>query len=711
MTFQAPSLLLSMIEETKATDAEIDAFATRILETMSPPETSFIDDSLGPYVTSLLRCADIRDKYQVTTLAEFDSILELLEDQCSMDQRKASDCVMLIAEAVITNVLPELEISATMNGGIKSNFSLYTQQGVGKCPFQSMISDLPNHVETIRTEPTTTLLSRIVGRTDNSIPIAGGGLYPLKPDNLIPIDLMGELDDPSPEYSSPLMSALHVQCDTHQQQYPQIHIDSDDYAHDSNQSPKINGGRSKHDHDFPPLGTSPEAFPPLRASIEKPKKARIGSSKKSLHGKSQQHSDRDLAATLFRPARPRQNSIESEDVASRSRGSSNASPSMTTITSTIDEGSGIYNNINNAYFQQQLNSCVEILLSMNQELSEEAASAAGLTANTDFNLAQHVIDSAMSAPPICRHMLQDGCYRSDCTFSHDLEGHTCLFWLRGRCGKGSSCKFFHGFHEKLLNGIDTSKYQLEQHSSNRGQSPGYQQLHPLNYSSSPTTSPSLTVFSSTLNSGFGGTFSPLLSSSWQTGPSLEGTYGGSVSSMPSKLSSSSKNAPFSFANIASKGYEKNKFSEAASLPSFSTKCRPSKDQIPTVRIPQDLWNAHENRDSSAFYVSDPLERYQKIAASVHRSDVIDLHFQSIKTFPIVLETVLPLKMNKSEANCHQVWIVTGTGHHVGSKTHQKGGGALESAVIAWLTEHDYKFARGKDRNGLSGALLVKRCIA
>lgn len=703
MTSATPSLPLCMIGETKSTDAEIDAYATKVLQTMSPPESSFIDDNLGPYVTSLLRCADIQDKHQVKAMGEFDSILELLEDQCRMDKKQASDCVILIADAVITQILPfsERTSSSTMNGSGNCSFGLYTQQGGRLDVFQSIVDEHSGTISASSSAAAATPLSKIIGRTDSSVPIASGGPSPLKLDNLIPVDLMGELDDPSPEYSSPLTSALHVQQQRQSQQYPKTYQGTDSSFRGTKQLSQFTTFQSKHDDDFPPLGAAPEAFPPLGASVDKPKKVRKGSSKKSNHGKSQHHSDKDLAATLFRPARPRQNSIESDDAATRSRGSSNASASMTTLTSTIDEGSGICNTTNNIYFQQQLSSCVEILLSMNQELSEEAASAAGLMANTDFNLAQYILDSAMSQPPICRHMLHDGCYRSDCTFSHDVEGHTCLFWLRGRCGKGNACKFFHGFHEKLLDGIDTSKYLAEQQFCTTASSPGHHQTYPLHQSSSPSLATSPTTFSSSAKSGFGGTFSPLLSSSWQTTPSLEAASGGSIASIPS---SSSESGAFSFANIASKGYGKNHFSETASSPSFGSK----RDQIPTVRIPQDLWNAHENRDSSVFYISDPLERYQKVATSVQRPDVIDLHFQSTKTFPTVLETILPLKLIKAEADRHQVWIITGTGHHVGAKTHQKGGGALELAVIAWLAEHNYKFSRGKDKNGQGGALLVNR---
>ena len=79
MTSLSPSFPTSVIEETRVSDAEIDAYATQLLNTKSPPEALFVDDSLGPYITSLLRCADVQDQCQVPQLAEFDSILELLE--------------------------------------------------------------------------------------------------------------------------------------------------------------------------------------------------------------------------------------------------------------------------------------------------------------------------------------------------------------------------------------------------------------------------------------------------------------------------------------------------------------------------------------------------------------------------------------------------------------------------------------------------------
>lgn len=46
--------------------------------------------------------------------------------------------------------------------------------------------------------------------------------------------------------------------------------------------------------------------------------------------------------------------------------------------------------------------------------------------------------------PVCRHYLQGNCRRSDCGFSHDVEGKVCKFWINGGCLKGNECEFMHG---------------------------------------------------------------------------------------------------------------------------------------------------------------------------------------------------------------------------------------------------------------------------
>ena len=610
----------------------VDAYATRVLQTMSPEEAS-IDASLGPYVTTLLRSLEIRDKDEVTTIAEFDSLLELLEDQCSMEQEAATNALKEIANAVCTGAVPTIEHESRQSVG-----ALY---GVGG-GLDSFHAATPGKYE---------------GRFDKSgqapiepyTPNSAGGPSPLKPDNLIPFDLLGVLDDPSPQKSR----------FRNQQNYNIVPLqeEKDEIA--------------KTEDSFPPLGAS---------AVAPPKKA--GRGKKGTKA----HQDKDLAASLFRPARPRQNSIETEEVAT----SKAPAPAANRI-----PPSAAVDNTKNRYFQQQWDSCVEIVLSMNADLGEEAAAEASLMANTDFNLAQYIVDAAMSAPPVCRHMLTGGCYRSDCQFSHDMDGHTCLFWIRGRCGKGESCKFLHGFSDKILAGINVET-PLSMTISEPVRLAGSSH-YPTEYSSfQPALVPASDAFlpyppTSSYDANDG-----MAASSWQSPSLIQSSVSSSYSSRESRNGGTA-----SFANIASKGMDKAQFASPSETVGSSSS---ASSNIPTVRIPQDLWNPHENRDASVFHIADPLQRYYQASASVTRRDVIDLHFQSMKTFPVVLSDILPGKL----ADLEEVWIVTGTGHHVGTKTHQKGGGALERAVITWLADEGYNFAKGRDRNGLGGALLVKR---
>jgi hypothetical protein len=526
--------------------------------------------------------------------------------------------------------------------------------------------------------------------------------------------------------------------------------------------------------DFPPLGISTttkwkkdgdddnnndDAFPPLGAASTKsfsdtsakPKRARGGGTstkKKTSQAKNSQKTDetKELAAALFRPARPRQNSITetgssacsnngvsgsvglvvdcdssstgtgvtSLSYQQRARGSSLgqcSENSATTNTSRSVTGTGTANN--NIYYQYQINSCTEILLSMVQDLGEEAAIQAAYMSDGDFNIAHYIVDSAMTAPPVCRHILHGGCYRSDCQFSHDVDGHSCLFWLRGRCSKNSSCQFLHGFNAKLLENIPKGVLEAAAASSQR-QMPSA--IYPLTTDQMQTYNP--TNGSMMVPPGYSDAYHPQYLPA--RGQSLHDEFplpsAGSNNSYSSSglrrdenAGQSQSSTTLSFANVASKGYSSStsQFVDHDNhRPSSTTRNGHSIDSIPTVRIPQDLWNPHENRDASVFHIPDPLERYQQVAATVQRHDVIDLHFQSMKTFQPVLAVMLPTKFEQEQFD--EVWIVTGTGHHVGTKTHQKGGGALEGAVIRWLIDEGYNFARGKDSNGLCGAILVKK---
>eukprot|EP00934_Nitzschia_sp_Nitz4_P008312 Nitzschia sp. Nitz4//scaffold244_size29068//26118//28211//NITZ4_008068-RA/size29068-processed-gene-0.23-mRNA-1//-1//CDS//3329543868//8302//frame0 len=665
---------------TPASESAIDAYATRVLHELSPPETA-MDDSVGPYVTSVLRCCEILSEDQVTSVPEFESLCEFLEDQCAMTQDVATSALKKIAQAVITGTFPQdVTTSAHTSGG------LYSLGGTTSLDsFRSIKDSLPPIFQSAKKS------DAHHSSIDPYTPNPAGGPSPLKPDNLIPLDLLGVLDDAQEEdkdAAPAATAAASAALESPPKPSNLLHQALQQHQHQMHQHQQLTQQQHQQQHQQQPSPTSAEeAFPPLGAQTTTSNKIPIKKGRKSKGNNKSKNSDKELAASLFRPSRPRQNSIESEDAHGHS-------PSLTSASKYPNNASAANRNPNDFYFQQKLDSCVEILLSMNTELSEAAAADAALLANTDINVAQFVVDSALSASPICRHMLHEGCYRSDCQFSHDVESHTCLFWLRGRCTKPTSCKFLHGFHPRLLEG-------LPPHIANASRTKAIpivsspQGFNP--YAPPPT-------YASNNDPGFASFSLPKQMPSWGN-PLQSESIASSYSSGSSNLAAG-PGGPVSFANIASRGHDKQRQMSSANDVSQGTTSTASAATIPTVRIPQDLWNPHENRDSSVFYIADPMERYRQVSmtnARDHRTDVIDLHFQSTKTFGVVLEQVLPSKLPQ---HAEGVWIVTGTGHHVGSKTHQKGGGALQSGVIQWLQDHGYKFAKGKDRNGLGGALLV-----
>ncbi|CAJ1957270.1 unnamed protein product [Cylindrotheca closterium] len=631
-----------------ALETAVDAYAIRVLRRLSPPE-AVVDESVGPYVTSLLRCADISSKDEVTKLPEFESLLELLEDQCSMENESATQAVLAIATAVCTGTIPSETRSRSASFGVfttvgvqtrkrSQSFGLYSGGGLDSFKSMSDTSSKETSSEDVK-------FDSVFG--EPFTPIQVGAPSPMKMEALVPVDLLGALNNPSPHISRIGGHAHFREAFEQQQQKQEQELTQRNQQEQEQEKESDDGKKSDSPSDdggaFPTLSAATSASVKKQQAPEKMSRGRKGS---------KTHTDPDLAAALFRPARTRANSVDVEDN-SACNSKSATQPSNTALHSAPP---------GNQFFKQQLDSCVEILLSMNHDLSEEAAREAGFIAKGDINIAQYVVDAAMTAKPVCRHMLHGGCYRSDCQFSHDVEGHTCLFWLRGRCGKGSTCRFLHGFNPKLVENIPS-----------RSQAP--QQV-------------------------FSGDFGPLPAASTPTmDSSSASSHGMKANRTPTSVRTNLEAS--SFANIASKGYSQFKFASPTSVASPKA-ATPS--ALPTVRIPQDLWNPHENRDATFFHIPDPIERYTRVSASVKRRDVIDLHFQSTKTFSAVLARVLPNKLSE----LHEVWIVTGTGHHVGSKTHQKGGGALERAVTTWLVEEGYNCYRGRDRNGLGGALLVKR---
>jgi len=621
-----------------ATESAIDAYATRVLQESTPPG-SILDTSLGPYVTSVLRASE-ELSHDVSELEEFESLLELLEDQCNVEPDVATSVLKKIAQAVITQTVPA-EPRKHPTGGLYTN-------GVGSSLDSYPVTEQPSEAPLITLE-------------QPSIDLVAEGPSPLKPSNLIPGDLLGFLDDPSPrkpQFHPSLIPSPPAQTIA---------------------TPQVEEQKTTNEDAFPPLGVA-------ASKTGNNNNTKAPSSKKGVKSKgtNKGHSDKELAAALFRPSRVRQSSFDIEEAPPPLQSSSDSATEVPEhVFANNPYGGGGAAAASDPYFQQQLGSCVEILLSMFGEVGEIAATEAAIMAHGDFNIAHYIVDRALTAPPICRHALNEGCYRSDCQFSHDVEGHTCLFWLRGRCTKSASvCRFLHGFHRKLMDGMACNVVPTETQEQSFPPPPGFSSNGNVVPTSSRWPAPSFTETSS---------------------------------SNPYSSSTGSGNG-ISFANIASRG--NNHFTSASPNQPTAAYTSDTSIAIPTVKIPQNLWNAHENRDSSVFFIADPMERYRRVAqmngaASRHGSnsdhhaqhEIIDLHFQSTKTFATVLEQVLPQKLQTAtEAG---VWIVTGTGHHVGSRTHQKGGGALERSVMQWLQDSGYSFAKGKDRNGLGGALLVR----
>mmetsp|Transcript_24463 Transcript_24463/g.27991 ORF Transcript_24463/g.27991 Transcript_24463/m.27991 type:complete len:807 (-) Transcript_24463:217-2637(-) len=771
-----------------AFESALAAYASRVLKKRSPPE-SVIDASVGPYVTSILRGAlecqsgdDIRSHdfaMNVEHIPEYESLMELLEEHCTMNEDVAKTVLQKIAKAVVTGEFEDDKVrqrqsSFSGNGflgpGIMGKYrslsmgaendyvgdrfrslSMGTKgEYVPSCTSNDLFlgdflknSSNANHTgEKIEEEPSflfeeddlsgmepmmgNLMLSPNTSTRQHTeeksflsdMPQSPPLLTPLKPDRLIPVDLLGVIDDPSTPYMHTTFSLRPspTSAKAISTSPPTVETNSTTDVSNNAETGTTNSNSSeteaKNDVAKPKTNTAPAWL--------KKKKTKV--------------KDLELAESLF--SRPRSRSLHDTcDKSPKLKPMAPPPPSMLGISGfNCASASAMMNHSIPELFKKQLDSAVQILLAMNYDLCEQAAHEAALVSNADVNVAQHVIDGAVAAPPVCRHMLNDGCYRSDCQFSHDVDGHTCIFWLRGRCGKGAEgCRFMHGFSEKLLDGVDVDFRSPSNNTKQQQQpAPTTQQLsssapiaiktgnlvqHNMRAFLVPSSAGGNSFVSPSNNQGSGSltSFGMMTQNNINTPPLSDSPAIGKVPSPKNDLNEMSSSAPktFSFASIASKGYsEKESFSSnnnntssgiGCALNSSSSSSSSIKHPCKTVRIPQNLWNAHHNRSSSAFHISDPLARYKKVSSSVQRRDVVDLHFQSVKTFPIVLSNVLPEKLRDHG----QVWIVTGSGHHVDRGSHQKSGGVLENAVVGWLQSNDYIFTKGRDKNGWSGAVLVQ----
>lgn len=779
---------VNVVASTPAVESAVDAYAARVLRIKSPPEAC-IDPSLGPYVTSILRCALAENaahggtatgELDADDIPEFESLSELLEEHCSMSAEVARCALQCIVNAVRTGVIESLfdDQASLRSGSLNSmNSGVGNIINIGGSSFGSRFSGRSYRSHSVGSENddlAINLLGNMLKDADiqqanviaegqvNESPLGSGSgcddpprflldeeQFPqrpnyqdsraimdtkvsyqetsdcnfpceagtngiaatsLKPDRLIPVDLLGDLDDPSTPAA----------------------VSRNDISEKPVEMKKAD--------------TLPKDSTALLAS----KRSHTGKGRKKSKAQAS-----DLAAALFRPSRSRSNSTISEKKSPKLRPLAGPPPGL--LGSSLSSSPQVQSLGMSALLQQQMDSATQILMSMNVDLGEEAAAEAALVSNADVNVAQYVLDGAMTAPPVCRHMLNNACYRSDCQFSHDVEGHTCLFWLRGRCGKGTSCRFLHGFSEKLLDGIKTDFLPKHHRAEERPETSSPCKTQPILIKTTNLVEHNMKApyishnrdsqFSSSYDSpydlqlpaagAFGMSSSPFSLSHLAGGSPSNTSILESAMQPPKTLgnteepekqpemntNSDDTSSSFSFANVAAKkcinkslsasndGVFRNSGGIAgalgATLNTHSAPLRRSESsnlKVKTVKIPQNLWNASQNRDSSSFHISDPLQRYYEVSACQPRHDVIDLHFQSLKTFPVVLSAILPEKFLDHK----EVWVVTGSGHHVGQSTHQKGGGVLENAVLSWLSGQAYEFYRGKDRNGYSGAVLVKR---
>ena len=151
-----------------------------------------------------------------------------------------------------------------------------------------------------------------------------------------------------------------------------------------------------------------------------------------------------------------------------------------------------------------------------------------------------------------------------------------------------------------------------------------------------------------------------------------------------------------------------------------------------VAIPKEVW-LPDIANSACFHISDPIERFNQVNKfhQAHLSTVkipssfdcnstnnsrddrvtlLDVHFQSAKTIKPVLDYFLPRALSTNS----EVWIVTGSGQHVGvGHQRRKDGGILFNAVKHYLEEqHGLEFRVGKDmsggRNKISGGAFLVR---
>ena len=655
--------------KSRAVASAVDAYATRLLRVNSCPSAG-VDPSLGPYVTSILRRRDCDEE----------QLLELLQDHCGMSLDVAQETLETLSRAVRTGVVPAPMVSNTMHnlrGKLRSQSvgaehesyghvdairllgGMLADSGIGYDSMSTSTSGTDKISTNINPRDTIVIEEELEDESLTSPVKTAVSITrtPLKPDRLIPVDLLGEIDHPTDD-------------DDEQNPTP-IRQNTTNLQSTTTQNSTIADQNSDNQELM-----SPQTLFPSKNPEDSDVRCVIAATpnQQTSNGQQQGKKDLDLAAALFRPSRPRANSVN---------------------TALIPQKLSHHKSTEDVKTNQAQLQTVQLLLTMNYDLSEEAArEAAKVAPNADVNIAQHVLDQAMSAPPVCRHMLHDACYRSDCQFSHDVEGHTCLFWLRGKCGK-HNCKFLHGFSKKALDGVKflpTPAVNIKIETTNLLEHNMQNQLKSSNLniptprqslSSSPTCSsplflstsldsftPTTSEYRGFINSADSKFLLPPRDRS-ET-PSVPVASPSPSTNIPLSSSLPEKTSSFSFAKIATKGYNQSSSfskSDAATSKKFQNK---NAKKVKMIKMPPELlWN------------SSPATK---------RKDVVELtHVHTTKTFQPLLATLLPEKLR----NVDQVWILFERSNKVDL-----------NAVVQWLLQQHphYEVFKTKDAK----ALCVKK---
>lgn len=461
----------------------VDAHATRLLLEKSPPEAC-VDSSLGPYVTSVLRRAPGN--------AATDDLIELLESHCQITSDVAREILSDVSLAVRTGDIPDKSGGVTRGRsrskslGAEPDAYEYNVQFLGTVLEDSSLDmghSSPSIISPSSGSPNLLLdasrsscllvgeRSRAKERSvtfDETLPSQQMSYEPLElgtsssdwlsmssipPTDSAIIDLDAQEFEPALEG---ILGALDLEGED-ENLTQQTRHSQDTYSNDAGgdiQGGELRAGNTAGD------------------TLKKNSTSSKHSSRK--HGKKSKQEANDLAAMLFRPSRPRSNSLQEQPKSFRGNSSQKSS-----LYGNSSGDRDTNNGGKHALFDGdvEMNSTVQLLLTLNSQLGQEAAHIASVLTDGDLNLAQYLIESARSASSggpsgkfdpqnqqrrsrICRHELRGVCYRADCPYSHDLKGLTCLFWLKGRC-RQMNCRFLHGFDESLLQGI-CKEYLAEQ---------------------------------------------------------------------------------------------------------------------------------------------------------------------------------------------------------------------------------------------------------